>query len=277
MYLVIKFKAKEIYMGEIIIIASGKGGTGKTTAAANIGAALANLGHLTALVDMDMGLRNLDVALGLENEIVYDVSDIIDGTRTVDEALIRDPRYENLYFIPSPQTRDASGLDEKRFAELWETLKNRFDYCVIDSPAGIDGGFKYSLSGADRGIIVTVPETAALRDADRVISIMENAGIEDIRLVINRVREDMINSGIMMNVDVCMDILSIPIIGIVPDDTELLVSGLRGEIAVMNPNSRAGKAFLNIAKRINGESVPIMDFDQRKGFFKRLRELFKKA
>lgn len=264
-------------MGEIIIIASGKGGTGKTTAAANIGAALANLGHLTALVDMDMGLRNLDVALGLENEIVYDVSDIIDGTRTVDEALIRDPRYENLYFIPSPQTRDASGLDEKRFAELWETLKNRFDYCVIDSPAGIDGGFKYSLSGADRGIIVTVPETAALRDADRVISIMENAGIEDIRLVINRVREDMINSGIMMNVDVCMDILSIPIIGIVPDDTELLVSGLRGEIAVMNPNSRAGKAFLNIAKRINGESVPIMDFDQRKGFFKRLRELFKKA
>lgn len=264
-------------MGEIVIIASGKGGTGKTTAAANIGAALAKAGKLTVLVDMDMGLRNLDVALGLENEIVYDVSDIIDGTRTVDEVLIRDTRYENLYFIPSPQTRDASGLDEDRFIELWETLKNRFDYCVIDAPAGIDGGFKYSLLRADRGVLVTVPETAALRDADRVISIMEDAGIEDVRLIINRVREDMINSGIMMNVDVCMDLLSIPIIGIVPDDIELLASGLRGEMAVSNPASRAGKAFENVAKRLTGELVPIMDFDERKGLFGRLKRLFKKA
>lgn len=264
-------------MGEIIVVASGKGGTGKTTAAANIGAALAKAGKLTVLVDMDMGLRNLDVALGLENEIVYDVSDIIDGTRTVDEALIRDTRYENLYFIPSPQTRDASGLDDDRFIELWETLKNRFDYCVIDAPAGIDGGFKYSILCADRGVLVTVPETAALRDADRVISIMEDAGIEDIRLIINRVREDMINSGVMMNVDVCMDLLSIPIIGIIPDDIELLASGLRGEMAVSNPASRAGKAFENVAKRLTGELVPIMDFDERKGLFRRLKRLFKKA
>lgn len=264
-------------MGEVIIVASGKGGTGKTTAAANIGAALAGAGKLTVLVDMDMGLRNLDVVLGFENNIVYDVSDIIDGTHTIDEVLIRDTRYENLYFIPSPQTRDASGLDEEKFRELWENLRNRFDYCVIDAPAGIEGGFKYSLLGADRGLIVTVPETAALRDADRVISIMEDAGIEDVRLVINRVREDMINSGIMMNVDVCMDILSIPIIGIVPDDIELLASGLRGEMAVSNPNSRAGKAFSNVAKRITGEIVPIMDFDERKGLLKRLRQLFKRT
>lgn len=264
-------------MGEIIVVASGKGGTGKTTAAANIGAALANAGKLTVLADMDMGLRNLDVALGLENEIVYDISDIIDGTHTLDEVLIRDLRYPNLYFIPSPQTRDASGFDEEKFTGLWDNLRNRFDYCIIDAPAGIDGGFKYSLPGADRGIIVTIPETAALRDADRVISLMEDAGIEDVRLIINRVREDMINKGIMMNVDVCMDILSIPIIGIVPDDLELLASGLRGEIAVSNPNSRAGMAFSNVAKRITGEAVPIMDFDEKKGLFKRLRKLFGKA
>jgi septum site-determining protein MinD len=261
-------------MGEVIIVASGKGGTGKTTAVANLGAALATAGKLTVLVDMDMGLRNLDVALGLESDIVYDVSDIIDGTCTIDEVLIKDSRYENLYFIPAPQTRDASDLDEEKFSELWENLKNRFDYCIIDAPAGIDGGFKYALTGADRGIIVTLPETAALRDADRVISIFEDNGIEDIRLIINRVRVDMINRGIMMNVDDCMDMLSIPILGIVPDDVELLVSGLKGEIAVSNPVSKAGEAFSNVAKRIVGEIVPIMDFEEKEGILKRLKKLF---
>jgi septum site-determining protein MinD len=261
-------------MGEVIIVASGKGGTGKTTAVANLGAALATAGKLTVLVDMDMGLRNLDVALGLESDIVYDVSDIIDGTCTIDEVLIKDSRYENLYFIPAPQTRDASDLDEEKFSELWENLKNRFDYCIIDAPAGIDGGFKYALTGADRGIIVTLPETAALRDADRVISIFEDNGIEDIRLIINRVRVDMINRGIMMNVDDCMDMLSIPILGIVPDDVELLISGLKGEIAVSNPVSKAGEAFSNVAKRIVGEIVPIMDFEEKEGILKRLKKLF---
>ncbi len=263
-------------MGEIILIASGKGGTGKTTAAANIGTALAKSGKLTALVDMDMGLRNLDVALGLENEAVYDVLDIIDGACSVDDALIKDLRCENLYFIPAPQTRAAADLDESKFTALWDTLRNRFDYCIIDAPAGIDGGFYYAMPGADRAVIVTVPETAALRDADRVISILEDSGISDIRLVINHVRVDMINQGIMMNIDDCMDILSIPIIGIVPDDTELLISGLKGETAVSNPKSTAGMAFSNIAERIEGQNVPIMDFYMKKGIFKRLRHLFKK-
>ncbi|MCI5604589.1 MAG: septum site-determining protein MinD [Clostridia bacterium] len=263
-------------MGEVIVVASGKGGTGKTTAVANLGAALALSGKLTVLVDMDMGLRNLDVALGLESDIVYDVSDIIDGTCTIDEVLVKDTRYENLYFIPSPQTRDASGLDEEKFKDLWDNLRNRFDYCIIDAPAGIDGGFGYALLGADRAVIVTLPETAALRDADRVISIFEDSGVEDIRLIINRVRVDMINQGIMMNVDDCMDILSIPIIGIVPDDVELLVSGLKGEIAVSNPLSKAGMAFSNVARRITGEAVPIMDFDEKEGILKRLKRLLKR-
>ena len=263
-------------MGEVILVASGKGGTGKTTATANIGAALSGSGKLTVLVDMDMGLRNLDVALGLESDIVYDVLDIIDGSCTLDDALIRDSRYENLYFIPAPQTRTLTAYNEDKFKALWDTLRNRFDYCVIDAPAGVDGGFSYAMLGADRGIIVTVPETAALRDADRVISIFEDEGISDVRLIINRVRVDMINQGIMMNIDDCMDILSIPIIGIVPDDTELLVSGLKGEIAVSNPKSAAGMAFLNIAKRIEGQSVPVMDFYIKKGIFRRFKNLFKK-
>lgn len=262
-------------MGKVIMSASGKGGTGKTTFAANIGAALAMRGKLTVLVDMDMGLRNLDVALGLESSIVYDVSDVLDGSCSLDEALIKDNRYENLYFIPAPQTKDASSVSAEKVEELWKRLSERFDFCIADAPAGLEGGFKYALSGADEAVIVTVPETAALRDADRVISVMEDFGTENIRLVLNRIRPDMIERGIMMNIDDCMDILQIPILGIVCEDEQLTISALKGEMAVSNPNSKAGKAFLNIADRILGNDVPIMDMENKKaGFFERLKLLF---
>lgn len=261
-------------MGKIIIVASGKGGTGKTTTTANLGAALAMRGHLTAVVDMDMGLRNLDVVLGLESSFVYDISDVVDGICEMDEAIIKDRRYENLYFVPSPQTRDASALNEDRVKEIWTRLRERFDYCIVDAPAGVDGGFLYAAMGADGAVIVTMPEITALRDADRAISVLEDMDIEDIRLVINHVRADMIDRGIMMNVDECVDMLQIPVAGIVPDDEELVISALRGEIAVSNENSRAGKAFLNIAARLDGEEVPIMDFDEKEGFFKRLKKLW---
>lgn len=264
-------------MGKVIMSASGKGGTGKTTFAANIGAALAMRGKLTVLVDMDMGLRNLDVALGLESSIVYDVSDILDGSCSLDEAIIKDSRYENLYFIPAPQTKDASSVSAEEVKKLWTRLSERFDFCITDAPAGIEGGFKYALSGADEAVIVTVPETAALRDADRVISVIEDCGIEDIKLVINKVRPDMIDRGIMMNIDDCMDILQIPILGIVCDDEQLIVSSLKGELAVSNPDSKAGRAFLNIADRILGNDVPIMDMENKKrGFVDRLKFLFGK-
>lgn len=263
-------------MGKIIIVASGKGGTGKTTTTANLGAALAMRGNLVALVDMDMGLRNLDVILGLENSIVYDISDIIEGSCSLDEALIKDKRYENLYFIPAPQTRDASGLKDEDIHKIWEHLQSRFDYCIVDAPAGVDGGFLYAAMCADSAIIITMPELTALRDADRAVSVLEDHDITDIKVIINRVKADMINRGIMMNMDDCVDMLQVPVIGIIPDDEELIISSLKGDLAISNENSKAGKAFLNIAARICGEEVPVMDLDEKEGFFKRLKKCFVK-
>lgn len=257
-------------MGKIIMTASGKGGTGKTTATANIGAALAMRGHLTAVVDMDMGLRNLDIVLGLESEIVYDICDVIEGVCSLDEAVIRDKRYENLYFVPAPQTRGISFLNDDGVKSIWEQLKSRFDYCIVDTPAGVDGGFLYASLCADSAIIVTMPHLTALRDADRAITVLEDMGVEDIKVVINRVRPDMINRGIMVNMDDCVDMLQVPVLGIVPDDEELIISALRSELAVSNENSRAGKAFNNIAARICGEMIPIMDLEKKKSFIQRL-------
>ena len=264
-------------MGKVIMVASGKGGTGKTTFTANLGTALAMQEKLVVLVDMDMGLRNLDVALSLESNIVYDVSDILDGTCELDDVLIKDSRCENLYFIASPQTRIASEFNEEKIKELWQMLSARFDYCIIDAPAGLEGGFKYSLSGADSAIIVTVPETAALRDADRVITVLEENEIDDIRLVINKIRPSMIGEGIMMNIDDCVDILQIPVLGLIRDDEEVIKSSLRGDLAVRADNSVAGQAFKNIALRITGQDVPIMDIQEEKlSFIKKLRILFGK-
>lgn len=260
-------------MGKVIMVASGKGGTGKTTAAANLGAAISARGKLTVLVDFDMGLRNLDVALGLESEIVYDFLDLLEGRCTLDDVLIRDTRYENLYFIAAPQTRPPSDLDEEKAEEFWQLIKNRFDYCIADSPAGISGGFLYAVHGADQAVIVTLPEVTALRDADRVISVLEERGIEDIRLVVNRVRPDLIEKKIMPNMDECLDMLSVPMLGIVIDDNELIRSALSGELAVSNPMSEAGQAFNNIAARICGEIVPVMEF-RKKGFWEKLKEIF---
>ncbi|MCH5209404.1 MAG: septum site-determining protein MinD [Oscillospiraceae bacterium] len=263
-------------MCKIIIIASGKGGTGKTTAAANIGAALAVRGKLTAVVDMDMGLRNLDIVLGLESSIVYDISDVIEGTCSLDEALVKDGRYENLYFVPAPQTRGMVAFEEEKVRRVWEQLKSRFEYCIVDAPAGLQGGFLYASMCADRAIIVTLPYLTALRDADRTISVLEDMNISDIRVVINRVRADMIDKGIMMNMDDCVDMLQIPVIGIIPDDEELIISSLKSEIAVSNEKSAAGKAFCNIAARILGEEVPIIDFDEKEGFLRRIRKVLGK-
>ncbi len=263
-------------MGRVIMIASGKGGTGKTTAAANIGAALAARGKLVLLADMDMGLRNLDIALGLESKVVYDISDVAEKRCAFDDALLRDGRFENLYFIPATQTRSQAALDDESVEELRRLLKNRFDFCIIDAPAGMDGGFNYAAEFADEVIMVTVPETAALRDADRVISVLEDMGMTEMRLIINRVRADLISKGIMKNVDDCVDILSIPVLGIVPEDPELYISALKGEPAVLNDKSAARQAFLNISGRILGEDIPIMDFGEKEGFLMKIKRIFGK-
>lgn len=199
-------------MGKIIIVASGKGGTGKTTASANIGAALSKKGHLTVLVDMDIGLRNLDIALGLESSIVYDSIEVMEEKCSFEDVLIKHHKYENLYFIAAPQTREAMNIDKEKVSEFWSRIKSRFDYCIIDAPAGIiSEGFEYACVEADEAIIVTLPEITALRDADRAITILEKKGIPDIKLIINRVRPEMIDKKIMMNVDDCLDMLCIPI------------------------------------------------------------------
>ena len=272
-------------MGKVIMVASGKGGTGKTTAAANLGAALSARGRLTVLVDMDMGLRNLDVALGLESSIVYDFLDLLEGRCTLDEVLVRADGYENLYFIAAPQTHPPSEYDEEKIIEFWDSLRNRFEFCIADSPAGISGGFIYSMLGADSAVIVTLAETAALRDADRVISMLEDnhrskessesCETYSIRLVVNRVRPDMIEKKLMLNMDECMDILGIPMLGIVPDDEELMKAGLLGTTAVSTEASAAGLAFKNIAARLCGEDIPIMEF-KKKGFWDKFTGIFTK-
>ena len=262
-------------MGKIILIASGKGGTGKPTAAANIAAAISASDKLTLAVDMDIGLRNLDIALGLESSVVYDICDVIEERCTLDEALIKDAARENLYILSAPQTRLAADFDKASFSDLWQRLKDRFDYCVIDAPAGISGGFEYSLDGADTAVIVATPEVSALRDADRVISVMEDNGIEDIRLVLNRVRPDLMHKGVMLNADDCVDMLQIPVLGIVPEDEELKIASLKGELAISDSASRAGEAFKNIAGRIMGYEVPVMEFEVKTGFFDRLKQIFK--
>lgn len=261
-------------MGKLILIASGKGGTGKTTAAANLGAALSASDKLTLTVDMDIGLRNLDIALGLENSVVYDICDVASELCTLDEALIKHSTYDNLYILSAPQTRKATDFDAEMFLPVWERLKERFDYCVVDAPAGICGGLEYTAAAADIAIVVATPELSALRDADRVISVLEDSGVQDIRLLLNRVRPDFIDMGIMLNADDCVDMLQIPVTGIVPEEDMLRALSLKGELAVSNADSRAGKAFLNTARRIMGEDIPIIDFDERKGFFGRLKKMF---
>lgn len=264
-------------MGKVIIIASGKGGTGKTTLTANLAAALALQKKSVIAVDLDMGLRNLDVALGMESSIVFDIADVVEGYAELDDALIKDSRFESLFFIPAPQTRSSISLERDSEADiwrsLWERLAERFDYCLIDAPAGVDGGFIYGAYGADCAIIVTHAETAALRDADRVISLLEDKGIDDIRLVINRIRPELIERGIMPDIDRCLDMLRVPLLGIIPDDLELTLCSLKGELAVNAQNSAAAAAIESIARRITGEHVPVTDFEraQRTSIWKRLR------
>ena len=262
-------------MGKIILIASGKGGTGKTTAAANIAAAVAASDKLTLAVDMDIGLRNLDIAFGMESSVVYDICDVIEERCTLDEALIKHEERDNLYILSAPQTRRSSEFEKAQFNELWERFRERFDYCIIDAPAGIGGGFEYALGGADTAVIITTPDVSALRDADRAISVMEDNGIEDIRLILNRVRPDLMHKGVMMNADDCVDMLGIPVLGIVPEDDELKKAALAGRLAFGNGASKAGEAFGNIAGRLLGREIPIMDFDVRMGFLDRLRQIFR--
>ncbi|TCK98091.1 septum site-determining protein MinD [Natranaerovirga hydrolytica] len=261
-------------MGEVIVITSGKGGVGKTTTSANIGTGLAMLDKKVVLIDADIGLRNLDVVLGLENRIVYNLIDVIEGNCRLRQALIKDKKYSNLHLLPAAQTKDKAAVTPEQMLKLTESLKEEFDYIIIDCPAGIEQGFKNAIAGADKALVVTTPEVSAIRDADRIIGLLEANEIRNSRLIVNRLRMDMIRRGDMMNINDVVEILAIDLIGAVPDDENVVISTNNGEPLVGN-ETLSGKAFMNICKRITGEDIPIIDFDGEKSFMKKLRNMMK--
>lgn len=261
-------------MSKVIVITSGKGGVGKTTSTANIGTALSLDGNKVVVIDADIGLRNLDVVMGLENRIVYDVVDIIEGRCKARQAMIKDKRYENLYLIPAAQTRDKDAITPEEMKKLCENLKSEFDYIIIDCPAGIENGFKNAIAGADEAIVVTTPEVSAVRDADRIIGLLEASEIYSPRLIINRLKIDMVQRGDMMNIDDIIDILAIDLIGVVPDDENIVISTNKGEPVVENSKSLAAQAYINISKRIQGEEVGFLDLNTQVTFLGKLKNIF---
>lgn len=260
-------------MSEVIVITSGKGGVGKTTTTANVGTGLAKMGYSVVLIDTDIGLRNLDVVMGLENRIVYNLVDVVEGNCRIKQALIKDKKYPNLFLLPSAQTRDKTSVSPEQMKKLTDELREEFDYIILDCPAGIEQGFKNAIAGADRAIIVTTPEVSAIRDADRIIGLLEANEIGKMELVINRIRMDMVKRGDMMSKEDVVDILAIDLLGIVPDDENIVIATNQGE-PLVGTDCQAGKAFMNICKRINGENVPFVEFEVD-GFFARLVKAFR--
>ena len=263
-------------MENVIVITSGKGGVGKTTSTANLGTGLAMQGKKVVLVDTDIGLRNLDVVLGLENRIVYDLVDVVEGTCKLKQALIKDKRYEGLYLLPAAQTRNKMAVAPEQMKELVAELEQEFDYVLIDCPAGIERGFKNAVAGAKSAIVVTVPEVSSVRDADRIIGLLSANGIEDVRLLINRLRPDLVRKGDMLAIDDTLEILGVDLIGVIPEDEMIFRSSNLGEPAVTDNTSLAGEAYRNVTKRILGEDVPMLDLEQKAGFFGRIKRLFSK-
>lgn len=261
-------------MGEVIVITSGKGGVGKTTTTANLGAALAMQGKKVALVDTDIGLRNLDVVMGLENRIVYDIVDVVEEKCKLRQALIKDKRFEELFLLPAAQTRDKSAVNEEQMIELTNKLKEEFDYILIDCPAGIEQGFKNAIAGANRAIVVTTAEISAIRDADRIIGLLESSEIKNPELIVNRLKPNMVKRGEMMDVDDIVDLLSIQLIGVVPDDEYVVTQTNKGEPVVSNRKAPSGRAYIEIARRLLGENIEVTVPGKEKGFFAKLKRLF---
>ncbi|MBR3118407.1 septum site-determining protein MinD [Oceanobacillus profundus] len=262
-------------MGEAIVITSGKGGVGKTTTSANIGTALALMEKKVCLIDTDIGLRNLDVIMGLENRIIYDIVDVIEGRCKLKQALIKDKRFDYLSLLPAAQTSDKTAVTTSGMKEIVAELKQEYDYIIIDCPAGIEQGFQNAVSGADRAIVVTTPEKSSVRDADRIVGLLEKEDMsESPRLIINRIRNHMMKNGDMIDIEDIVQLLSIDLIGVVIDDDEVIKASNKGEPIAMNPNSKASIAYRNIARRILGETVPLQSLEDEKGVFQRFKKFF---
>lgn len=263
-------------MGEVIVITSGKGGVGKTTTTANLGAGLAMQDKSVVLIDTDIGLRNLDVVMGLENRIVFDLVDVVEGRCQLKKALIKDRRYEKLFLLPASQTKDKNSVNPEQMVELCAELKKEFDYVLIDCPAGIESGFKNAIAGADKAIIVTMPEVSSVRDADRIIGLLESAGLSNPRLIVNRIRTNMVKRGDMLDIRDIEDILAIKLIGIIPDDEQVIISTNKGEPVVVAEDSIAARAYNNIVGRMLGQEIPFINLNHQESFFEKIKNIFRK-
>lgn len=261
--------------GKVVTVTSGKGGVGKTTATANLGVALASEGDKVVCLDADIGLRNLDVVLGLENRIVYDLVDVVEGRCRLRQALIRDKRLPELFLIPAAQTRDKSAVSPSDMIRLCDELRHEFDWIVIDSPAGIERGFRNAIAPADIVLVITNPEVSAVRDADRIIGMIEAEEKGPARLMINRIKPEMVRQGKMLSADDVLELLAIELIGLIPEDDNVVTSTNMGIPIVLNGRSRAGLAFRNVARRLRGEVVPFMELSEDGSIFGRLARLFR--
>ncbi len=257
----------------IITITSGKGGVGKTTVTANLATALAMRGRKVVAVDSDIGLRNLDVVMGLENRIVYDLVDVIEGRCRLRQAMIKDKRHQELYLIPAAQTRDKMAVSPSDMILVCDQLRDEVDFVLIDSPAGIERGFRNAIAPADQIIIVTNPEVSAVRDADRIIGMIEAEEKGPAHLLVNRIKPNMVARGDMLSIDDILEILAIDLIGVIPEDEAILISTNRGApVALQATNSTsASQAFRNVARRLEGEEVPLIDLTVKDGFLSRIR------
>jgi septum site-determining protein MinD len=259
--------------GRTIVITSGKGGVGKTTTTANIGTGLAMRGHQVVVIDTDIGLRNLDVVMGLENRIVYDLVDIIEGRCKLHQGMIRDKHKYDLHLIPAAQTRDKNCINPEQLRELCQKLEREFNYVLIDCPAGIEQGFKNAIAAAREAVLVTTPEVSAIRDADRVIGLLEAAGLHRPKLIINRVRPGMVRRGDMMDKDDIVELLAIEVLGMVPADDRLITATNQGIPVIHDKKSPSGAAFSRISARIDGDDVPLMELEPRSGLMDKVKEL----